>query len=93
MRYLAGRQEIQGLVGENGDHRVEECHVDMLAEAGTLALGECGLDGNDAVGSREDVGKGDAHLLRRPGGIAGEVHDAAHALDHEVIAGVAGFRA
>jgi hypothetical protein len=33
------------------------------------------------------VGEGDADFLRFARGIAGQVHDAAHALDHEIVAG------
>ena len=39
------------------------------------------------IDAGEDVGEGDADLLRLAVRRAGQVHDAAHALDHEVVAG------
>ena len=45
------------------------------------------------VDAGEDVGEGDADLLRLAVRVAGQVHDAAHALDHEVVAGAVAHRA
>ena len=39
------------------------------------------------IDAGEDVGEGDAGLLRLAVRLAGQVHDAAHALDDEVVAG------
>ena len=65
----------------------------MLARAGALAGDERRLDGDHRIEAGEDVGKGDADLLRLAVGLAGQVHDAAHALDDEVVAGAVGVGA
>ena len=44
-------------------------------------------NGDGGIDAGEDVGIGDADLLRLALGLAGQVHDAAHALDHQVVAG------
>jgi len=56
-------------------------------------VGRCGLDGNDTVVPVKMSAKATPIFCGGPAGSPSEVHDAAHALDHEVVAGVAGFRA
>ena len=82
---------VQRLVGEHADLAVHQRHVDMAADAGDGAARERGLDRHDRIEAGEDVGEGDADLLRPAGGIAGEIHDSAHALDHEVVARARGI--
>src|SRR5690606_35898832 len=69
----------------------------MLALAGALAMGERRGDPDGGVESGEDVGKCGAALRRlgpgRSVGRAGARHDAAHALDHEVVSGAPRVRA
>ena len=48
---------------------------------------EGGLDRDDGIETGHDVGERHADLLRCPAGLAGQVHDAAHALHDEVVPG------
>ena len=59
----------------------------MLAPPGPLAGEQRRLDRDHGIEAGEDVGEGDADLLRLAVRRAGQVHDAAHALDDEVVAG------
>ena len=62
----------------------------MLAFAGALAVEQGSLDADDRIEAGEDVGEGHADLhgfrARHAIGLAGDRHDAGHALDHEVVA-------
>ena len=80
-------QVVEVLVAEHGDLRVEQRHVDELALAGLLGVAQRRLDGDDRIEAGEDVGDGDARLLRLAAGLAGDRHHAGHALDDEVVAG------
>ena len=62
----------------------------MLTQARARAFGQCGLDADHAIKACEDVDPGDADLLRLALRRAGKIHDAAHALNQEIIAGLAG---
>ena len=86
-RRLAADQVVQRLVGEHGDRAVEQRHVDMRALARLVAPAQRRQDADGRVHAGEDVDDRDADLLGSPSGCAGDVHDAAHALDHEVVAG------
>ena len=90
---LAGDEIVHRLVGEHGDLGVEQGHVDMAAGPGRLAAAQGREDRVGGVEAGEDVGEGDAGLLRLAVRIAGQVHDPAHALDDEVIAGACGIGA
>ncbi len=92
-RGAAGDEVVHRLVGQHPDLGVEERHVDVLAGAGALAGDDRRLDGDHGVEPGEDVGEGDAALLRLAVRRAGQVHDAAHALDDEVVAGAVGVGA
>jgi hypothetical protein len=96
LRYRAGGKVVHVLVGEYGDGGVEQRHVDVLAFAGDIAVGERAEDCDGAVHAGEDIGDGDAHFLRAAAGqviaLAGDAHQAAHALEHEVVAGAVGVR-
>ena len=65
----------------------------MTTLAGLVAAPERGEDCDDGIDPGEDVGIGDADLLRLAVGLAGQIHDAAHPLDHEVVAGAMRIRA
>ena len=86
-RRPARNQIVHVLVGEHRDLRIEQRHVDMLALAGRLGMAERGLDGDDRIEAGENVGEGDADLLRLAVGRAGDRHQPGHALDDEVVAG------
>jgi hypothetical protein len=62
-----------------------------------LAVQQRGQDGVAGIQAGQDVGQRDADLLR-PGaflalGAAGDAHQAAHALDQEIVAGARGVGA
>ena len=57
------------------------------ALAGVLALLERRGDGERGIGAGEHVGEGDTEPGRLAVRIAGDVHDAAHALHQQVVAG------
>src|SRR5947208_13275840 len=61
----------------------------MTALPRDLAAAQRRLDADHCIDAGEDIGEGDADLLRLAGRVAGQVHDAAHALDHEIVAGAA----
>ena len=90
---------------EVGEHRhlgVEQRHVDRLALAGAVAVAQRGEDRGHRVHAGEEIGDGDADLLRPAArGVvgdlgarrAGDAHQAAHALDGVVVAGALAVRA
>jgi len=59
----------------------------LLAFARGVPVVHRGEDTDAAVEAGEEVGDGDAHLLRRAPRFAGERHHAAHRLDQRVVAG------
>ena len=89
---LAGREVVRALVGEDRDLRVEQREVEMLAGAGLRAVRERGADARSLAYMpviRSAIGM--PTLLRPAAGqvvaLAGDAHQPAHALDHEVVAG------
>ena len=78
---------VRRLVGEDRELRVEEAEIDPLAAPRPRPLRQSRLDRDHAVKPGEDVGIGHAGLLRRAVRLAGQVHDAAHRLDDEIVAG------
>ncbi len=86
-RRIAGNQIVEVLVAEYGNLRVEQRHVDMLALAGCFRMAQGGLYRDHRIQPGEDVGDRDAHLLRLAAGLAGDRHQAADALDDEIVAG------
>ena len=90
----AGDEVVGAQVGEHRDLRVEQRHVDGLALAGGVAVAQRGEDGDRGVHAGEQVGHGDADLLRPAAGRVvgdlarpGHAHQAAHALHGVVVAG------
>src|SRR5688500_14938342 len=61
----------------------------MLSDAGLRAVGEGGADRDARVHPGDQIGDRDARFLRPATGavvaLAGDAHEAAHALDHEVV--------
>ena len=53
---LAGDEVVHRLVGEHGDLRVEQRHVEMRALAGRVALAQRRQDADDGIDAGEDVG-------------------------------------
>ncbi len=69
----------------------------MLAQPAAVALVQRGQDADRGIHAGHQVGHRHARLLRAAAGqvvaLAGDTHQAAHALDHEIVAGAAGIRA
>ncbi len=87
LRHLALDQPARGLEVEHEDLRFDQRGVNPLALAGTLAIVE-GED--DALGqqqARGEVGDGNADTHRPAAGLAGDRHQATHALGDLVDAG------
>ena len=83
----AGGQKVHRLIGHDRGGNVEQGHVDMLAAPGRGALMQGGQNGGGGIDAGENVGHGDADLLRLAVRLSGDAHQAGHALDDEVIAG------
>ena len=79
-------QAIQDLVGENAYGGIEQRHVDTLSAPGPRPLGQCRLDADQAIETGDDIGNGDADLLRRMPWVSRYIHQPAHGLSHEIVA-------
>jgi len=92
---VAGALRHVGVAVHHGAHGRGECDhgrlvhgdLDALALAGALALDERSQDAGAEMDARKEVADGGARLGRRPVGLAGGVHDAAHRLDGDVHGG------
>ena len=91
LRRLAADQEVERLVGEHRHLGVEEGKVEILALTALVPVVEGGQHTDRCIEPGEHIGKGDAGLDRLGAGhavgLSGNRHDAAHALDHEIVAG------
>src|SRR5262245_42739310 len=85
-RQLAGDEIIERLVGEHADLGVDQCAVDQRAFAGPVALDDRREDADHGIDAGHDVGDRNAGPRRLAIGLAGEAHEAADALRHEVVA-------
>ena len=89
--HVSGREEIGALVGEYGHGRIEQREIEVLAAAGFGAVRERGAHGDRRVHAGDDVGDRDSRFLRAAArkivALPGDAHHAAHALDHEIVAG------
>ena len=81
----ARNQVVHRLVRQRAHHDIEQRHVDMLPQSGFRPFGQRGLNADNGVKPGEDIGVGHTDLLRRTIGLAGQVHDSAHALDDVVV--------
>src|SRR2546421_615685 len=63
-RDFSGGEIVEDLVRAEGDDRVEQGEVDVLPEAGALAVRDGRRDGEARVHPGEDVGDGDPDFLR-----------------------------
>src|SRR5665647_2281285 len=84
---------IEPLIGQHADGRIHQRGIDVTALAGLLALRQRGQDADHRIAAGEDVGDRHADAGRRPVREAGQVHQAAHALRHEIVAGALGVGA
>ena len=84
-RLFARGEVVHRLVREHAHLDVEQRHVEMSALPRLIPPPERSENADGGIHTREDVGVGDADLLGLAVRRAGDVHDAAHALDHEVV--------
>ena len=82
---------IHRLVGKRAHHHIEQRHIDHLPTPGLLPLAQRRLDADHGIETGQDIRIGHADLLRRAVGFSGQVHDAAHALDDEIVSGPPGI--
>jgi len=92
-RALPRGKEVHRLVGQHPGHAIEQAEIHMLAHTRPRAFRQRRLNADDAVKPGKDIGKGHADLLRLARRIAGQVHDAAHPLDQEIVSGAMGIGA
>ncbi|MCY1220412.1 hypothetical protein D9M72_324230 [compost metagenome] len=89
---LAGHALGDDRRGTDRHHRVEQRHVDMLALAGAFRMAQRGQHRHRGIHAGEHVDHRDADLLRPAAGqvvaLAGDAHQAAEALEDEVVAGL-----
>ena len=78
---------VQRLEAENRRHAVDQRAVDIGAFTRLLAPDDRRLDGVGRIHAGENIDDGNADLGRRPVGLPRDMHDAAHALQQEVVAG------
>ena len=90
---LPGGEETGECVFLYGELAVQHADVDVLALAADGALDQGGEDANGAVESAGNVADGGAGPDGGTAGLAGDAHDAAHALDDDVECGQVGVGA
>ena len=84
---FAGDEIVERLVGEHADGGIDQRRVDVAAASGLLAPRQRRQDADDRIDAGENVGHRHAGARRLAVGGAGEVHEAGHALRHEIVAG------
>src|SRR6266480_1649215 len=96
-RDLSRGEIVQDLVRAESDDGVEQGEVDVLPDAGALAVRDRRRDGEARVHPGEDIGDGDPDFLRTASrlavALAGDAHEAPHALEDEVVSGAVCARA
>jgi hypothetical protein len=92
----AGGEVVGVLVGEQRDLRIEQRQIEVLAEARFGAVRKRSADRDRCVHPGNDVGDRHPGALRPAArhiiGFAGDAHHPAHALNHEIVAGVLAVR-
>ena len=91
-RRLAGDEVAHGGVLQEGQLAVEHRDVDLRALAAGGAGEQRRIDGDRGVEPGADVADRHARARRRAAGMAGDAHDAAHALHHHVVGGLLRIR-
>ena len=91
-RRLARGQIADGLIAAHRHLAIEQRHVDVLARAVERPVIDRGENRHRRVHAGEYIGHGDAHFLRTAAGqviaLAGDAHQPAQPLEHEVVAGL-----
>ena len=88
-RHHTRNKMVLALVREHGDLAVEQRHVDVLATALTVSPHQCRQDGHSGIHAGHEVRHRHTDFLGAAAwhvvGVAGDAHQAARALNHEVI--------
>ena len=86
---VARDQPVHRLVGEEGRLHVEHGEVDVFALAGLVAARQSRQHADRGVHAGHEIDDRHADLLRPAArhavAFAGDAHEAAHGLDHEVV--------
>ena len=93
LRHVARHEIVHRLVRQYADSGIDQGGVDITAFAGLLALRQRRQNADDRIDAGEDVGNRNADTGRLAVRHAGQIHDAAHALRHQVVAGAFGVGA
>ena len=92
LRCNAGDEIIHRLVREDRHLCVEQREVDVLPRARAVAMGKRAENRDRRVEAGEDIGHRDTHFhwaaTRMLVGLAGDAHQTADSLDHEIVAGL-----
>ena len=91
-RVFARSKVMRCLAGQQADRAIQQRHIDMLPAASPLSHGKCGLDPDHRIEAAGQVRNRDPHLHRLARRLAGERHETAHRLDHEIVARLARAR-
>ena len=91
-RYAAARKIFGCLPHRQRDARVDERRVDLLSGAGALAIMQRREDARDREQARAEIRERHAGFPRRTARLAGDRHDARHALRHQIEAAFAARR-
>ncbi len=86
-RRCAGAEIVQRLIGHGRHCAIHQRHVDMLALAGAVPLMQRRKDAADRIEPGEQVGDRHTRALWLAVGIAGDRHEAGHALNDVVVPG------
>ena len=83
---------VECLVGQYTHLAVDEGCIDQSSAVGSIAFGERCKNADDRIDAGKDIGDRDARTGRLAVRHAGEAHEAAHALRHQVVAGARRIR-
>src|SRR5258706_324041 len=85
-RHFPQREIPRRCEREQGDLSIEHREVDLASVAGAAAPGERGEDGDRDPESGSEIGDRQTRLHGAAAALAGEAEDAAHRLEHRVVA-------
>ena len=83
--HLAGDQIVQRLECQRADGGIDQSGVDVAAAAGLFPPRQRREDADRRIDAGENIGDRHADAQRRSVGGAGQTHDAAHALGHQIV--------
>ena len=94
-RHNTRNKMVLALVRQHGDLAVKQRHVDVLTTTLPVSPHQCRQDGDGGIHAGHEVRHRYTHLLGAAAwhvvGVAGDAHQAARALNHEVITSL-GFK-